>query len=143
MTSTGSYHARRAWIAERWLQRSLARSVKGPFPHEPPPLPPAPPPPLRPPRAGAERHARRADALPAKRRQPYWPEKINVPILILHGTANWRTNPKDQALALAEKLKALGKTCELVMYAQDSHGLPFHWRERDQRIVEWFRRYMR
>ncbi|HEX4960933.1 MAG TPA: prolyl oligopeptidase family serine peptidase [Thermoanaerobaculia bacterium] len=72
-----------------------------------------------------------------------WPEKINVPILILHGTADWRTSPKDQALALAEKLQTLGKTYELVMYAQDSHGLPFNWRDRDQRIVEWFMRYMK
>jgi dipeptidyl aminopeptidase/acylaminoacyl peptidase len=71
-----------------------------------------------------------------------WPEKINVPLLILHGTADWRTNPRDQALAVAEKLQELGKTYELVMYAQDSHGLPFHWRDRDQRIVEWFRRYV-
>jgi dipeptidyl aminopeptidase/acylaminoacyl peptidase len=72
-----------------------------------------------------------------------WPERINAPLLILHGTADWRTNPKDQALALAEKLQRLGKTYELVMYAGDSHGLPFHWRDRDRRIVEWFKRYMR
>jgi len=72
-----------------------------------------------------------------------WPEKINAPILILHGTADWRTNPSDQALAVAAKLQAFNKTYELIMYAQDSHGLPFHWRDRDQRIVEWFRRYMK
>jgi dipeptidyl aminopeptidase/acylaminoacyl peptidase len=70
-----------------------------------------------------------------------WPEKINVPILILHGTADWRTNPRDHALPLAEKLKALGKVYELIMYPQDSHGLPFNWRDRDQRIVAWFKRY--
>jgi dipeptidyl aminopeptidase/acylaminoacyl peptidase len=46
-------------------------------------------------------------------------------------------------LARAEKLQGLGKTYELVMYAQDSHGLPFHWRDRDRRIVEWLKRYMR
>ncbi|HEY0557212.1 MAG TPA: prolyl oligopeptidase family serine peptidase [Thermoanaerobaculia bacterium] len=72
-----------------------------------------------------------------------WPEKINAPVLILHGTADWRTDPKDQALALAEKLQALHKTYELILYANDSHGLPFHWRERDQRIVEWFKRYLK
>ncbi|HET9212519.1 MAG TPA: prolyl oligopeptidase family serine peptidase [Thermoanaerobaculia bacterium] len=72
-----------------------------------------------------------------------WPERINAPLLILHGTADWRTNPKDQALALAEKLRKLGKTYEFVMYSQDSHGLPFHWRDRDRRIVEWFKRYIR
>lgn len=72
-----------------------------------------------------------------------WPEKINAPVLILHGTADWRTNPRDQALAVAEKLQALNKTYELIMYAQDSHGLPFHWRDRDQRIVEWFKHYLK
>jgi dipeptidyl aminopeptidase/acylaminoacyl peptidase len=70
-----------------------------------------------------------------------WPEKINAPVLILHGTADWRTDPKDQALAVAEKLQALHKTYELMMYADDSHGLPFHWRDRDQRITDWFKRY--
>ncbi|MFL6236222.1 MAG: alpha/beta hydrolase family protein [Thermoanaerobaculia bacterium] len=87
--------------------------------------------------------SRNGPALLRERSAVDWPERINVPILILHGTADWRTNPKDQALAVAEKLKALGKTCELVMYAGDSHGLPFHWRDRDRRIVEWFRRYIR
>ncbi|HEY3566575.1 MAG TPA: prolyl oligopeptidase family serine peptidase [Thermoanaerobaculia bacterium] len=86
---------------------------------------------------------RNGPALLRERSAVDWPERINAPLLILHGTADWRTNPKDQALALAEKLQALGKTYELVMYAQDSHGLPFHWRDRDRRIVEWFKRYMR
>ena len=72
-----------------------------------------------------------------------WPEKINAPVLILHGTADWRTDPKDQALAVAEKLQALHKTYELILYADDSHGLPFHWRDRDQKIVEWFKRYLK
>jgi dipeptidyl aminopeptidase/acylaminoacyl peptidase len=87
--------------------------------------------------------AQNGPALLRERSAVDWPERIKAPLLILHGTADWRTNPKDQALALAEKLQELGKTYELVMYAQDSHGLPFHWRDRDQRIVEWFRRYIR
>jgi dipeptidyl aminopeptidase/acylaminoacyl peptidase len=87
--------------------------------------------------------SQKGPALLRERSAVDWPERINVPLLILHGTADWRTNPKDQALALAEKLQALGKTYELVMYAQDSHGLPFHWRDRDRRIVEWFKRYLR
>ncbi len=72
-----------------------------------------------------------------------WPKKINAPVLILHGTADWRTDPRSQALAVADKLQALHKTYELVMYADDSHGLPFHWRDRDQRIVAWFKRYLK
>jgi dipeptidyl aminopeptidase/acylaminoacyl peptidase len=87
--------------------------------------------------------ARRGPELLRERSAVDWPEKINAPILILHGTADWRTSPQDQALAIAEKLQALNKVYELTLYAQDSHGLPFHWRERDQRIVEWFKRYMK
>jgi dipeptidyl aminopeptidase/acylaminoacyl peptidase len=81
-------------------------------------------------------------ALLRERSAVAWPEKINVPLLILHGTADWRTSPRDQAVTLAEKLQALGKTHQLILYPQDSHGLPFHWRDRDQKILEWFRRYI-
>lgn len=87
--------------------------------------------------------AKRGTELLRERSVVTWPEKINAPVLILHGTADWRTDPKDQALAVAEKLQALHKTYELVMYADDSHGLPFHWRDRDQKIVEWFKRYLK
>jgi dipeptidyl aminopeptidase/acylaminoacyl peptidase len=70
-----------------------------------------------------------------------WPEKIDAPVLILHGTADWRTSPRDDALAVADKLQALGKTYSLTLYAGDSHGLPYDWRDRDRRILEWFQRF--
>jgi dipeptidyl aminopeptidase/acylaminoacyl peptidase len=70
-----------------------------------------------------------------------WPEKINAPVLILHGTADWRTSPRDNALAVADKLQALGKTYSLTLYAGDSHGLPYDWRDRDRRILDWFQRF--
>ena len=47
--------------------------------------------------------SRNGPALLRERSAVDWPEKINVPLLILHGTADWRTDPKDQALAVAEK----------------------------------------
>jgi dipeptidyl aminopeptidase/acylaminoacyl peptidase len=87
--------------------------------------------------------AKRGPELLRERSVVAWPEKINTPILILHGTADWRTDPQNQALAVAGKLQALHKTYELILYAGDSHGLPFHWRERDQRIVDWFKRYLK
>jgi len=86
-------------------------------------------------------YAKRGPELLRERSVVAWPEKINVPLLILHGTADWRTDPKDHAFPLAEKLQALGKVYQMMMYAQDSHGLPFNWRERDRQIVEWFKRY--
>ena len=73
----------------------------------------------------------------------YFADKINVPVLILHGGADWRANPGNQALGLANKLQALGKTYELHIYAGDDHPLSMNRLEREQKIVEWFKRYMK
>ena len=78
----------------------------------------------------------------ANARRCTWPEQINVPSLILHGGGDWRASPAD-ALAFAQKLQAAGKTYELVVYANDDHGLSGHVADRDRRIVEWFRKHMR
>jgi dipeptidyl aminopeptidase/acylaminoacyl peptidase len=66
-----------------------------------------------------------------------WPEKINVPLLILHGTADWRTAADTQALALAQKLQKLGKQYQLIMYDGDGHGAYVNHVDRDHRQVEW------
>jgi dipeptidyl aminopeptidase/acylaminoacyl peptidase len=72
-----------------------------------------------------------------------WPEKISVPLLILQGGADWRSNPTNNALALAQKLQGLGKTYEMIIYAGDDHGLSFNHADADKRIVAWFKRHMR
>ena len=77
-----------------------------------------------------------------KRSVYYWPEKINTPILILHGEADWRVRVT-QAQKLADKLNKLGKTCELVIYPGGSHGLSENSRDRDSRILNWFTKYLR
>ncbi len=71
-----------------------------------------------------------------------WPEKINTPLLLLQGTADWRV-PPDQQLQLAIKLQQLRKTYAVEVYANDTHGLPFHNEEFHRRIIEWFRTYMK
>jgi dipeptidyl aminopeptidase/acylaminoacyl peptidase len=76
-----------------------------------------------------------------KRSAFYWPEKLNVPILILHGGNDWRVNV-NQAKKLAKKLNKLGKTYELVVFPEGNHGLNKHRRERNRRIFEWFNRYL-
>jgi dipeptidyl aminopeptidase/acylaminoacyl peptidase len=65
-----------------------------------------------------------------------------VPLLILHGTADERV-PAGEALRLAERLQALGKEYELVMYAGDTHGLPAHATDAQERVLRWFRARVR
>lgn len=66
-----------------------------------------------------------------------WAERINTPLLLIHGTDDDRVRSSD-ALALASRLDALGRPYELVIYAGDSHGVPAHKFETDQRILRWF-----
>ncbi|MFN2596280.1 MAG: alpha/beta hydrolase family protein [Pyrinomonadaceae bacterium] len=72
----------------------------------------------------------------------YWAGKINAPVLLLHGTADWRVSTS-QVLALAQKLQESGKTYELIVYANDDHGVPLNREDADRRIVEWFRMHMK
>jgi len=71
----------------------------------------------------------------------YWPEKINVPILILHGE-NDRRVKVSQAKKLAERLKELGKLHELVVFPNGDHGLNTHRYQRNKKIFEWFDKYL-
>lgn len=73
----------------------------------------------------------------------YFADKINVPVLILQGGADWRSDTASQALELAGKLQAFGKTYELHVYAEDDHPLSINRLEREQKIIEWFRRHMK
>jgi dipeptidyl aminopeptidase/acylaminoacyl peptidase len=85
--------------------------------------------------------ARRAEAL-RERSAVFWPERITAPLLLLHGTNDWRVYA-GQSLALAAKLQALGQPYQLHIYANDGHGLPENWRDRDARIIAWFREHLR
>jgi dienelactone hydrolase len=71
----------------------------------------------------------------------YWPEKIKVPVLILHGENDERVNKK-QAEKLANKLDEFNKTFELVIYPNGSHGLKEYASDKNSRIFEWFERYI-
>lgn len=71
----------------------------------------------------------------------YWPEKIHVPILILHGEDDWRVRIS-QAKKFSEKLKEAGKVYDLVIFPEGDHGLNTHRRERNKRILDWFERYL-
>ena len=72
----------------------------------------------------------------------YWPEQLNVPLLILHGGSDQSVSP-DHSLRLAKQLQRLGRTYELTVYAGDNHTLSVNRVERDRRTVEWFKRYLK
>jgi len=72
----------------------------------------------------------------------FWAEQLNVPLLIMHGGADWSVNP-EQSLNLAQRLQKLGRVYELVVYAEDNHILSKNQEDRDRRAVVWFKRYMK
>jgi dipeptidyl aminopeptidase/acylaminoacyl peptidase len=76
-----------------------------------------------------------------KRSAVYWPEKINIPTLILHGEDDWRVKVS-QAEKLSEKLTRAGKVHELIVFPKGDHGLNTHKSERNQKILEWFEKYL-
>jgi dipeptidyl aminopeptidase/acylaminoacyl peptidase len=64
------------------------------------------------------------------------------PILLLHGTADWRADPRN-SFEVAEALQARGRPYALHVFDNDVHGLTWNWRERDRLAIDWFRSHMR
>ena len=87
-------------------------------------------------------YSSRGAAALAERSVMQWPEKVTVPALIIHG-ADDEEVPVSQALMFAEKLSSLRKEYELIVYAKEGHQALNNRRDRDARIVAWFRRYLR
>jgi dipeptidyl aminopeptidase/acylaminoacyl peptidase len=84
----------------------------------------------------------RGAAALAERSVMQWPEKVTVPLLMVHG-ADDEEVPVSQALTFAAKLSSLRKEYEFIVYAKEIHEVLNNRRDRDARIVAWFRRYMR
>ena len=84
----------------------------------------------------------RKDEIFRSRSAIFWPESLGMPLLIMHGGADWSVNPS-QSLNIAQKLQSLGKTYELIIYADDDHRLARNQADRDRRAVAWFRKYMK
>ena len=72
-----------------------------------------------------------------------WYEKIDAPILLLHGAKDPQVNPK-HALSLAEKFSASGKSFQLMIFSDGNHILSGSATvERDRQIVSWFKKYVK
>ncbi len=87
-------------------------------------------------------YSSRGAATLAERSATQWPEKIIVPLLMIHGGDDEEV-PVSQALMFAAKLSSLRKNYELIVYAKEIHEALNNRRDRDARIVAWFRRYVR
>jgi len=73
-----------------------------------------------------------------------WPEKLpaNVPVLIIHGTADWRVSPL-QAFDMARALYTANRPVRFVMYEGGSHGVPEFAAVRDALMRSWLDDYLR
>jgi dipeptidyl aminopeptidase/acylaminoacyl peptidase len=73
-----------------------------------------------------------------------WADKFpaRTPVLLLHGTADWRVNPRE-ALSLSERLLEHRRPFRLVMLEGGDHGLSEHRAEVDRLAREWLDRYVR
>ena len=69
-----------------------------------------------------------------------WPEKINIPVLLMNGGADSQVSPL-QAIQLASALEKLRKRYELKIFYGEEHISPGRARERDEDAVRWFRRF--
>ncbi|TSC83580.1 MAG: peptidase [Parcubacteria group bacterium Gr01-1014_17] len=79
-----------------------------------------------------------------KRSALYWPEKFSkkTPILIIHGTADWRVNPLD-SIKLAEKLYEQKVPFRLVMFEGADHSVSEYKSEVKRLTYDWFERFVK
>jgi dipeptidyl aminopeptidase/acylaminoacyl peptidase len=84
----------------------------------------------------------RKDEIIKTRSAIYWPEQLDVPLLIMHGGRD-KDLSASQSLALAQQLQKLGKVYELIIYAQDNHHLSRNQDDRDKRAVTWFKQHLK
>lgn len=86
----------------------------------------------------------RAEAL-AQRSAITFADKLHkkTPVLLLHGTADWRTPPATNALAMANALLAAKHPFRLMLYEGGDHGVTEHREDVDRAMREWLDRYVR
>ena len=83
----------------------------------------------------------RKDEIIKARSAIYWPEQLDVPLLIMHGGRD--KLPASQSLTLAQQLEKSGRTYELIIYAEDNHYLKRNQDDRDRRTAAWFKRHLK
>lgn len=79
-----------------------------------------------------------------KRSALYWTEKFpkTVPVLMIHGSADWRVDPRD-SLRLAEKFQEHKIPYRLAVFEGADHQLNEFREDVDDLTVEWFDRFVK
>lgn len=68
--------------------------------------------------------------------------KRDVPILLLHGNADWRVKP-EQTLRLALEFEKYRIPYRLMMFEGADHGISERRDEVNQQIIDWFDRFLK
>jgi dipeptidyl aminopeptidase/acylaminoacyl peptidase len=69
----------------------------------------------------------------------YWAEKIRVPVLIMHGSAD-EDIPVEQSRRMDAELTRLGKPHEFIVFDGERHVIGGKGAERDAAAIAWFRK---
>ena len=79
-----------------------------------------------------------------KRSAVKWAEKFSkkVPILMLHGNADWRVKP-EQSLKLALEFEKHRIPYRLIMFEGGDHGISEHRSEVNKQVLNWFDRFLK
>ncbi|TYA55276.1 alpha/beta hydrolase family protein [Formosa maritima] len=79
-----------------------------------------------------------------KRSAIKWADKFskNVPILMLHGNADWRVKPQ-QSLLLALEFEKYRIPYRLIIFEGGDHGINEHKQEVKEQVINWFNRFLK
>lgn len=69
-----------------------------------------------------------------------WANEINIPVLLLHGSADTVVD-KQQSINLAKELEKDKKICKLTIYDNGDHSLTNQRDQANQEILQWFNQY--
>ena len=79
-----------------------------------------------------------------KRSAVFWADKFpkDVPLLLLHGNADWRVQSK-KSLQLALELDKYRVPYKLIIFEGGDHSLSEHKDEVNQEVIDWFDKYVK
>ena len=89
-------------------------------------------------------YAKNKEAALTARSAIRWPDKINkkTPLLLLHGSADWRVDPAE-ALAMVAALYKVKQPFRFVFFEGGDHGLTEYQSEVNRLIKDWLDHYVR
>jgi len=80
----------------------------------------------------------------SKRSAIQWADKFSkdVPVLMMHGNADWQVKPEN-SLRLAMEFDKFRIPYRLIIFEGGNHGLSQHKSEVHQQVINWFDRYLK